>query len=419
MKQKFTLFALIGLVTLFWSGPAFSADVDELKRQIDILSDEMDNLKGRSGGSGSKQHNRVSIHGYGEVHLQAPTSGANQETTIDAHRFVIGVHALLADWIHLNAEIDFEGAAQELEMEFAQLDFLLTDSFNVRAGVMLAPVGLLNEFHEPTLFWTTERPELQVRMIPSSWSVGGAGIYGTPMEGVNYRLYVVNSLQSISDNSTTDGRGNGNGGNNNAFSSNGIRDGRGSQINQRIAEDFAVTGRVELTKLYPGLQVGFSTFLGDTTQGYIDAGGFITLVEADIKYRHEWFEMNSSIVSTHIADTGAINNFCSIAGNSCGGGVAKHQYGVNVQAGVHLPQLMGWKTTHDIVPHFMYERVRTQDDVVDGFAPSLNRNRNAIYTFGVAYLPIPAVSIKADHTHTRLENDTETNEFRMSVAYMY
>ena len=62
--------------------------------------------------------------------------------------------------------------------------------------------------------------------------------------------------------------------------------------------------------------------------------------------------------------------------------------------GVHLPQLMGWKTSQDIVPHFMFERVRTQDKMPAGTDPDKSRNRNAVYTFGVAYLPIPEVALK-------------------------
>jgi hypothetical protein len=419
MKQKFTLLALVSLVLLFCSAPAFSASVDDLKRQIDLLSDEVDDLKGRSmGSSGTTDHNRVSVHGYGELHLNVPTSGNNNQTQIDQHRFVIGVHALLTDWIHLNAEIDFEHAGQELEFEFGYLDFLLSDALNVRAGVVIVPVGFLNEYHEPPLFWTAERPLLQSRMIPTTWSGAGAGFFGSLGEGVSYRAYVVNSLQSIKDNSTSGGSGNGNGGDDSSFDSNGIRGGRG-QINKRVAEDFAFTGRLEFTKLYPGLQVGLSTFLGNTTQGFIDEGGFMSLLEADIQYRWNWLEMNSTVVVTHIADTTAMENFCGIAGNGCSGGVAERQFGFNIQAGIHLPQLMGWKTTHDIIPHIMFERVRTQDKMAQGVAHTLSRNRNAVYTFGVAYLPIPAVSIKADHTNTRLANGNNTDQFNMAVSYMY
>ena len=425
MKQKLTVFALVGLVVLFWSAPAISADMSELERKIDILSDELDDLKegdmlkGQRGRSRKfQQPNLVTIFGYGELHLNAPLSGPDDPTQLDQHRYVIGIHAILAKWIHLTSEIDFEHAAQELEFEVSYLDFLLSPGFNVRAGVMLAPIGFLNEYHEPPLYWTSERPLLQSRLIPTTWSMAGVGVLGSPVDGFNYRVYAVGSLQSIEDNNGSEGSGNGGGGDASSFSSNGIRSGR-HQINKAIAEDIAIAGRMEFTKVMPGLQVGVSTYLGNTSQGHIDEGGFMALLEADIQYRKEWFEMNATIVNTSISDTIELNAFCNKSGHDCDGRIAKNQFGFNIQAGVHLPQLMGWKTTQDLIPHFMFERVRTQDQNDGTYVVQENRNRNQVYTAGLAYLPIPKVSIKADVTHERLGDNTSTEQFNMAVSYLY
>jgi len=420
MKQKLGYLALMVLTFLLAAAPGYSASTEELERKIDLLADEVDDLKNRGIGAGTSDHNRVSVHGYGEMHFNRGTQEGGT-TEIDNHRFVIGVHALLTDWIHLNAEIDFEHAAQELEFELGYLDFLLSPGFNVRAGVMLAPVGLLNETHEPNLFWTVERPLLQSRMIPTTWNSGGAGIFGTPMDGVNYRVYAMNSLQSITRDSTAAGGGSGgSGGSKSSFDSNGIRGGR-AQVNERLANDWSVYARVEFSKLFPGLQVGFSLVNGDTTQGIIEEGGNMTLLEADIQYRWNWFDMNASIVNTEIDDAQAMNTFCGAGGaaDDCAGGIASNNFGFNIQAGVHLPQLLGWKTSHDIVPHFMFERVRTQDKMPAGTDPDKSRNRNAVYTIGVSYLPIPAVALKVDHTHTVLQNNTSTDVFALGIAYMY
>ena len=419
MKQKLELLVLMALAFLLAAAPGYSASTEELERKIDLLSDEVDDLKNQAGVyAGTTEHNRVSVHGYGEMHFGRGTQEGGT-TEIDNHRFVIGVHALLSDWIHLNAEIDFEHAAQELEFELGYLDFLLSPGLNFRTGVLLAPVGLLNETHEPNLFWTTERPVLQSRMIPTTWNGGGAGIFGTPMEGVSYRLLVMNSLQSITRDSTAAGGGSGgSGGSKSSFDSNGIRGGR-AQVNERLANDWSVYARVELTKLFPGLQVGLSLVNGDTTQGIIEEGGNMTLLEADIKYRKAWFDMNASIVNISVDDALFMNNFCASGADDCSGGIASNNFGFNVQAGVHLPQLMGWKTSQDIVPHFMFERVRTQDEMPAQTSPDKSRNRNAIFTFGVAYLPIPEVALKMDHTHIMLQNNTSTDEFNLGVAYMY
>ncbi|MBT5027356.1 MAG: hypothetical protein HOL15_10555 [Nitrospinaceae bacterium] len=415
MKYKLGLPILVVLLLLLAVAPAYSASTEELERKIDLLSDEVDDLKGMGMGAGTTDNNRVSIHGYGEMHFNHNPGAAT--TQIDNHRFVVGIHALLADWVHLNAEIDFEHAAQELEFEFGHLDFLLTPGFNIRAGVMLAPTGLLNEFHEPNLFFSVERPLLQSRLIPTTWNAGGFGIYGSPMDGVIYRVYAMNSLQSISSDSTANGAGTGgSGGSGDSFSSNGIRGGR-AQVNNRIADDFSVFARVELTRLMRGLQVGFSLVDGDTTHNLIEEGGHMTLLEADIKYRWRWFDMNASIVNTNIEDSAAMNTFCATSAG-CSTGIAANNFGYNVQVGVHLPQLLKIRTMHDIIPHFMFERVRTQDEM-DGTAPDRSKNRNAVYTYGVTYRPIPEVALKADHTHTMLGDNTSTDQFNLGIAYMY
>ncbi len=422
MKQKLTLFALIGLVALFWCTPAYSASMEDLEKKIDLLTDELDDLKegdmlrGQRGRSRKfQQPNFVTLFGYGELHY---VDHEDSHAVLDQHRYVIGIHSILNKWIHLTAEIDFEHAAQELEFELSYVDFLLSREFNVRAGVMLAPIGFLNEFHEPPLFWTTERPLLQQRLIPTTWSMAGFGALGTPVDGLNYRVYFVGSMQSIGEDTGSSGSGNGGGGDASSFSSNGIRGGR-HQINNAIAEDFAVTGRLEFTKLLPGLQVGLSTYLGDTSQGKIDKGGFMALFEADVQYRNKWFEMNSTIVNTSISDTTALNNFCRNPGHSCDGRIAENQFGFNIQGGIHIPQLLGKKTTQDIVAHYMFERVRTQDKNDGTYAIDYSRNRNAVHNFGVAYYPIPKVSLKADVLLVNTEDGNNDRTFQMAVGYLY
>jgi hypothetical protein len=424
--KKILLTGLLAFGVLIWNGPAFAVDLDQLQRQMDLMADEIESFKFSKGSTGSK-HDRVKVHGYGELHYNNKLDENGGNTEIDQHRFVIGVHAILADWIHLNAEIDFEHAAQELEFELAYLDFLINESFNARAGVMILPVGLLNEFHEPNLFWSVERPEFQSKIIPTTWSGAGAGIFGTPVEGVNYRVYFVNSVQSIRPTGFSTGGGSGgSGGQGGQFkSSSGIRSGR-QQINELVAEDFAAVGRVELTKLLPGLQLGFSFYAGNTTQGFIDEGGFILLLEADVKYRLNWFEMNASIANIDVSDAAAINAFCASAAGDCTSDIGDSIFGWNVQAGVHVPQLLGMNTSHDVVTWFMFERIRPQDSVPTGTAPAAGVNFN-VYQGGITYLPIPSVAIKADWKHQRFDNPNfavgevgkAADTVNLGIAYMY
>ena len=108
---------LLGFLITLAATPVWSADISELERRIDILSDELDQVKS-SGGSSLAQ--RTTVHGYGETHWAA---SEGSDTKVDQHRFVVGVHSKITDWIHLNMEMDFEHAMSELEFEFGYLDF--------------------------------------------------------------------------------------------------------------------------------------------------------------------------------------------------------------------------------------------------------------------------------------------------------
>ena len=403
--------------------------IEDLQEEIDRLAEEIDDMRDIFG----TIRKNVNVTGYGETHFNLPTD--ERDHTFDAHRFVIGVNARFTDWIFLNAEIDYEHAAQQLEFEMGYLDFLLDPKVNARVGTVLVPVGFLNEFHEPVLFWTVERPVFHNRIIPTSWNGTGGGFFGTFgnfLGGMNYRLYAVNSLQSIRPAGFSDGSGTGFGGNSGRFrASSGIRSGR-LQPNSLIAEDIAITGRVEFSRLFPGFQLAASFYTGDTTHNEIEEGGRTTILEADIKYRYKWFDMNASFANVHINNAAELNSFAitqnaiaplntafpDVANNRF---IASNILGWNVQFGIHWPQLLGRSTSHDVITHFMYEFIDTQNEMPSGFAPQNgSRGETDVYTAGVTWFPsTPNVALKADYTHQTFNDGTSNNQVNFGLAYMF
>lgn len=75
---------------------------------------------------------KMHFHGYGEMHYNSSNKPGNVNK-MDFHRFVLGWTYKFKPNIILNAEIDFEHAAKELELELAQIDFLISDLFNTTA----------------------------------------------------------------------------------------------------------------------------------------------------------------------------------------------------------------------------------------------------------------------------------------------
>lgn len=397
--------------------------IEDLRAELDRVTEEIDEMRDLFG----TLRKNVNVTGYGETHLNIPTD--ERDTTFDAHRFVLGINARFTDWLFLSAEIDYEHAAQQLEFEMAYLDFLIDPKANVRIGTVLIPVGFLNEFHEPVLFWTVERPVFHNRIIPTSWNGTGGGFFGTFgnfLGGMNYRVYAVNSLQSIRADKFSSGSGTGFGGKSGRFrGSSGIRSGR-LQPNSAIASDLAITGRIEFSNLFPGFQLAASFYTGDTTHNLIEPGGRTTVIEGDIKYRRKWFEMNASIANVHINNAAELNNF-AIAQNAITPGthgdlnIASNILGYNVQFGVHVLQLLGRSTSHDVIAHFMYEFIDTQNEMPTGFAPQTGSGGETdVYTAGITWFPSTRnVALKMDYTHQTFQNGTSNNQVNLGMAYMF
>jgi len=375
----------------------------------------LDRLKNSSGGSGSGIMHRTSVHGYGETHWAAVEG---TQATVDQHRFVIGVHSEISSWIHLNAEIDFEHAANgtKLEFEFGHLDFLVSDTLNFRVGTMLMPMGNLNEFHEPNNFYTVERPDFHKILMPSTWQQAGAGLFGSSGD-LSYRLYVTNALITLDDTRKFD---------NGSFG----RGGR-SQIREIEVGNVALTGRIE--KKAPGGQAGFSFYTGDSTADRIDQDGNVTIVMADYKTRRGPAELDFGLFKGWVSDTAEINTACTAdvgATNACDGTTPKSAFGYIGTFAVHLPELMGKKTTHDWIPFVQYSGLRPVDEEGDNATssdPSKNYDQLAV---GVAYKPHEQVAIKAHwrinyYGGTEVANSvpgdagTSKTYFDFGVAYSY
>ena len=63
-------------------------------------------------------------------------------------------------------------------------------------GCVLVPMGFLNEIHEPPFYLGVHRPEVERRIIPSTWREIGAGLFGAIGEQIEYQLYVMNGLNA-------------------------------------------------------------------------------------------------------------------------------------------------------------------------------------------------------------------------------
>ena len=190
------------------------------------------------------------LSGYMDFHLNKPDG---EPAVIDFHRFVLLLSHAFSPRLRFVGELDLEHAfvegleeSGELELEQAYVDFLLSRRVNIRAGMVLVPIGIINERHEPPVYNGVERPFVDTVIIPSTWFEAGAGVHGTLGRGFRYRAYALAPLNALE------------------FSADeGIRGGRqkGSQADVR---NVAFAGRLEYLGLR-NLTLGASVWTGESS----------------------------------------------------------------------------------------------------------------------------------------------------------
>jgi hypothetical protein len=403
--------------------------VQELERKTGVLTEEVEKLRTQLvipeetgyksvyglGPAASKIYQvskGLSIGGYGEGFYQNRVEDPNNEgDNADFLRLVLYTGYKFTDKILFNSEIEFEHATTgegaeekgEVSVEFANLDFLLQPMVNIRAGLVLLPVGFINEIHEPPFFHGNNRPEVERRIIPSTWREIGVGLFGELLPDLQYRIYAVNGL---------DARG--------FDSESAIREGRQSGSGVK-AEDLAFTGRLDYSpSSAPGFLIGFSTYLGNSGQDQLfngqEADVFTQLYEGHLQWRYRGLELRALGAWGHIDDAELVSAELVSAENDTVIGEAF--YGWYAEAAYDVMPLLWTGTTQYLAPFFRYEQLDTVAEAPTGFADDLSRDRE-IFQGGLSYKPIPNVVIKADYRNFEAEAGDRADEFNLGLGFIF
>lgn len=125
--------------------------------------------------------------------------GGGTTNGFDQQRFVPFIYADITEHLKFASELEIEHGIRgntgnnEISLEFAHVDYLVHELLNVRAGIVLIPLGKFNLLHDSPLNDLTDRPIVSRLVIPSTMSETGAGLYGTFYPGrtgkVDYEVY--------------------------------------------------------------------------------------------------------------------------------------------------------------------------------------------------------------------------------------
>jgi hypothetical protein len=340
---------------------------------------------------GAESGDGVLFSGYGEMHYNIPSDGTAE---LDFHRLVLGFATSLSENIGFHAELDFEHAFTEPEMEFAYLDIFYRETLSFRTGLMLMPVGPLNEYHEPPLFYSVERPYLQKTIIPTTWQEPGAGVVGAVAEGsLKYRAYVVGGLDASE------------------FSgSDGIRSGRQHGAEAK-AEDLAAVARVEYSPTL-GTSIAASGYVGGASQDDGSLGdAVVSLGELDALVHVGPLELRAMGVAVFISDADSIS-----AHN--GTVVGERMVGFSGEVALHLLRLFEGGSDHDLVVFARGESFDTHDRVPDGLQRNPAYDRQVV-TLGASFLPVPNVAFKADVELWQADDGSDWEQVNLGFGFMY
>lgn len=96
-------------------------------------------------------------------------------------------------------EAEDEKEETEIGIEYAAVDMEVQPLLNLRAGIILNPIGSFNQNHDGPKWEFTDRPTAMTKMLPDVFRNVGFGIYGKRYNGnwmYGYELYLTNGFDS-------------------------------------------------------------------------------------------------------------------------------------------------------------------------------------------------------------------------------
>lgn len=121
----------------------------------------------------------VALGGYAEANYQyLQEDGITEGHQFQMRRLTLFVSSSIAKRIKFLSEIEFEDGTKEINIEFASVDFEFAPLLNLRAGVVMNPIGAFNQNHDGPKWEFVDRPISATQMLPATWSNVGFGIFG-------------------------------------------------------------------------------------------------------------------------------------------------------------------------------------------------------------------------------------------------
>jgi hypothetical protein len=290
-------------------------------------------------------------------------------------------------WLRFHAVAGIEHA-DRFAAQQAVIELAPAPAFAVRAGLLLLPLGIINQMNAPNTYLTVDRPLTDQLIIPTIWREVGAGIFGEVAGGLRYELDVLSGLDATGFSAQAPlagGRGNGDG-----FGAGGL----------------AFAGRLELFGLPEGFAMGGSGYYGSASGGQQLLDGVnVGIVEGDLRFSGGGFDLRVEYAQVFIFNSYRVNDYLGLLGQDA---VAKTGRGAYMQAGYNVLRLGDVETRQELLFFAGYENVNprramsaynynpptiTGPGETPPNAPSPDRS----FAYGgIVYRPLPELAFKVD-----------------------
>jgi hypothetical protein len=345
---------------------------------------------------GTKISEGVSIGGYAQIDYNEPDGAAPGK--LDVHRLVMFLGYKFNEKVSFMSEIEYEHVS-EVYIEQAYLKYKANENFNVLAGLMLVPMGIINEFHEPTTFYGVERPNVDNYIVPTTWREIGIGFSGKiDNASLKYQAYLFNGFKSYAAGAGI------------LRGSDGFRKGR-----QKGAESVVNSPNLSAKLDYygiTGLRLGLSGYFGktQTDDSSIEASTVgISMIGLDARYKYNNLELRGQYIHTNLTDT---EDYNLLTGKDLG----SEMYGLYGEVAYSFDL----KGVEKLTPFLRYEKHNTHAETAGILVANDAFDRDEII-FGLNYKVANGAAFKIDYQlmNNAVAGSDTAKKFNAGVAVSF
>jgi len=358
-----------------------------------------------------RQDAKLVVGGYGQIDYNQPIiSGEFQNGKLDVHRFVLLFGYQFTDKLQLVSEIEFEHV-KEVFVEQAFLNYRINTGLNLRGGLLLIPMGIINEYHEPPTYNGVERPNVDKYIVPTTWREIGLGVSGTLLlASLKYQAYIVNGFKGYGPEAQFNGK-------------NGLRGGR-----QKGAESIISSPNFSFKFDYfgiTGLNIGLAGYFGksqstlynglskDDQPGKTRTDSSVigsSMVGLDLRYDKGGLQLKGQIIYNSINNSPEYNEFS-------GSDLGSAMIGYYVEAGYNIFKHVNTKF-EKLVPFLRYEKYNTHHAVSESLTMNDAFDRSDL-TAGLGFWFTEGAVVKADYQWFLNGADQNAEQLNLGIGFMF